>query len=214
LLCPEERQVLRELRRPDVREVQTGARALRIAYLEWVLRCEQRVAGGASRENLAGVVHGFAPCPAGGDVQLLEQVVGPELRLQAVIGGKGSVGALTVYTETAGHATHVATRAVCRPTTLRGGRATAGRGSRRQQIRERLCQARRGSRTEVRIAVDRLEAVHRVVAQVPRLKYRILRDLALEPEGVGMHFVGSKVRGDVGLVLGARIERIGGNERS
>src|SRR5258708_13959404 len=96
--------------------------------------------------------------------------------------------------------------AVLAPDRLRHCRLRrGGRGqSRRNQVRV-------GSQQTVdsRVAINRLEKVQCVIANVPSLKHGAASNLALKPEGPFMRFLRPKVRGDARFVKDTWIEHAG-----
>src|SRR5215472_17891988 len=115
MLLLEERQIFSKQDCPDMRVIEAGDRALRIASLERVLGSEDRVAWASTRrENLAHVIQILAPGVAGAHGQLLEQVVGAELQLQCMIIREGAIAADAHYTIAAIDPAHVSSNCVGR----------------------------------------------------------------------------------------------------
>ena len=85
MLLLEERQIFGCGHGPAVGEVESGSSVLALADIQWVLSESQRVACCASAEDFADVISGLAPCVACPNGQLLEQIIGTELGLDAMI---------------------------------------------------------------------------------------------------------------------------------
>src|SRR5438094_7301441 len=132
LLVFEERQLLAKQERPGARIVQAREAVLALFDIQWILSKGAAVAGRKRAEDFTGVIEGFGPGEGAAHRQLLEDVVGAEFQLQAVVIGVAGVGAGAHNTVAAIYATHICARSRAY---LLGGQARSKSG--RNQVREK-----------------------------------------------------------------------------
>src|SRR5690242_11894283 len=107
LLVFKERQLLAEQQCPGAGVIQSREAIFTSLQVEWILGKCIGIASRRSTEDLADVVQGLGPSVGAAHRQLLEQVVGAKLQLQAVVIGVSGVGAGTQNTSPAVYATYV-----------------------------------------------------------------------------------------------------------
>src|SRR5437660_2339717 len=204
LLAFEERQLLAKQERPGAGVIQAREAILALLDTERILGKGVAVASGEGAEDFTGVIEGLGPGEGAAHRELLEEVVGAEFQLQAVVIGVAGVGAGAHNAVAAIHAADVCSGAGAY---LLGGRARSKPG--RNHVRERSFQI-----SNEGIRIDALEEVISLVAYVAGFNSCVLGDLTLNAQRVALDAVMLEVGGRDGLVKGARISRAGREKRS